>query len=204
MPRRQIAWGGSPVMSPPLKWMRPEVGGSPQMTLNIVVLPAPLGPMSPSTSPRCSERSMPSRACTPPKFLLTPRASRRSSTTGSGCRALDAGGAVDREGARPGDHQDEGDGDEGQGKLHSALGPEEAALPVDEHDGPDHLDDDEQGGEAGEEPEGDEEAAEELDAGDHPRPEHRRRETEHADRADEAGDSRTLAGAEEPPGPLGR
>src|SRR5262245_21091439 len=204
MPRRQIAWGGSPVMSPPLKRMRREVGGSPQMTLNIVVLPAPLGPMSPSTSPRCNERSTPSRACTPPKFLLIPLASRRSSTTGSGRRALDAGGAIDREGTGPADHQDEGDDDERQGELHPSLGPEESVLPVHEDDGADHLDDDEHGREAGEEAEDDEEAAPELDEGDHPRPHHGRCETQLADGPDERRHARAVEGPEQLLGPVGR
>ncbi len=46
MPRRATACGASPPIGAPSKRMRPDVGASwPVMTLNSVVLPAPLGPM---------------------------------------------------------------------------------------------------------------------------------------------------------------
>src|SRR5438105_84262 len=41
-----------------------------------VVLPAPLGPRKPKTSPRCTSRSMPRSAWTWPYLLLRPRVSR--------------------------------------------------------------------------------------------------------------------------------
>src|SRR5437763_15341531 len=41
------------------------------MTLNSVVLPAPLGPMSPVTRPAAASRSIPARALTPPKRTST-------------------------------------------------------------------------------------------------------------------------------------
>ncbi|MNT79607.1 hypothetical protein D3C72_2189600 [compost metagenome] len=44
---------------------------NPVSTLNRVVLPAPLGPSRPRISPRRMLRSMPCRACRPPKNLLT-------------------------------------------------------------------------------------------------------------------------------------
>src|SRR5215813_4703650 len=78
MPRRQISCGRSPVMSSSLNRTCPVVGLRPQITLKSVVLPAPFGPMTPSTSPRSTERSMRSRAWTPPKLLLIPRISSRA------------------------------------------------------------------------------------------------------------------------------
>src|ERR1051325_7640247 len=51
---------------------RPFVGSwSPVMTLNSVVLPAPLGPMSPVTRPGSAVSSTSCRAITPPKRTLT-------------------------------------------------------------------------------------------------------------------------------------
>src|SRR5438270_2256319 len=50
----------------------PDVGScNPVMTLNRVVLPAPLGPMSPVTRPGSAVRSTSCRAMTPPKRTLT-------------------------------------------------------------------------------------------------------------------------------------
>src|SRR5436309_6711351 len=46
------------------------------MTLNIVVLPAPFGPMSPVILPRSAWRSTPSRATRPPKRTTMPEATR--------------------------------------------------------------------------------------------------------------------------------
>src|SRR2546427_2289904 len=88
MPRRQISCGRSPVMSSSLNRTRPAVGLSPQITLNSVVFPAPFGPMTPSTSPRSTERSIRSRAWTPPKLLLIPRVSSRRPTTASSIARL--------------------------------------------------------------------------------------------------------------------
>ena len=45
----------------------------PEMTLSIVVLPAPLGPIRPRISPGLTSRSMPSSTFTPPKLTETPR-----------------------------------------------------------------------------------------------------------------------------------
>src|SRR5215813_14043077 len=53
--------------------MRPELTGSaPEMRLNSVVLPAPLGPMSARRSPGRTARATPSTARRPPKCLVTP------------------------------------------------------------------------------------------------------------------------------------
>ena len=40
---------------------------SPEMTSSMVVLPDPLGPISPTMAPGSADRSAPSTACTPPK-----------------------------------------------------------------------------------------------------------------------------------------
>ena len=53
MPFCEIRSGVSPVMSSPLKKMRPEVGGStPVRQLKNVLLPAPFGPMMARISSR--------------------------------------------------------------------------------------------------------------------------------------------------------
>src|ERR1700743_1991851 len=53
----------------------PVAGVTPQMVLTSVVLPAPFGPISPSTSPRLIPSVTPRSACNPPKRRAT--ASRR-------------------------------------------------------------------------------------------------------------------------------
>jgi hypothetical protein len=55
--------------------MKPESARSrPLMTLSSVVLPEPLGPISPTISPRSSLNETSTSASTPPKRLLTRRA----------------------------------------------------------------------------------------------------------------------------------
>src|SRR5438093_9461533 len=62
--------------------MRPPDGRKrPEMTLSSVVLPAPLGPIRPCTSPLSTRTAAPSRARTPPKL-------RSSSSTESSMRGL--------------------------------------------------------------------------------------------------------------------
>ena len=52
IPRRETAWAGRPVMSPPLNRICPADGGrTPVSRLKNVVLPAPLGPMTERSSP---------------------------------------------------------------------------------------------------------------------------------------------------------
>ena len=89
-------------MLAPANTMRPSSGAMRPVTmLKNVVLPAPLGPISPMMAPRGTTRSTSPRATTPPKRLATPRTSR----IGSGAaerRALSrshAGRAAVRRGA---------------------------------------------------------------------------------------------------------
>src|ERR1700754_2013379 len=56
------------VMSAPSKMMRPPFAGvTPQMVLTSVVLPAPFGPIRPSTSPLLTVSVTPRSACRPEK-----------------------------------------------------------------------------------------------------------------------------------------
>src|SRR5687767_8720784 len=77
IPRRQISDGRSPDTRAPLNRISPEDSGSTPVTrLKTVLLPAPLGPMTPWIVPGVTviERSV--TACRPPKRLLTFRSSR--------------------------------------------------------------------------------------------------------------------------------
>src|ERR1700761_6091246 len=49
----------------------PVAGVTPQMVLTSVVLPAPFGPINPSTSPRLIPSVTPRSACNPPKRRAT-------------------------------------------------------------------------------------------------------------------------------------
>ena len=58
--------GRNPVMSWSLKVMRPRSGGiTPEMQLNSVVLPAPLGPIKPVMPRGSTVSDTPLSACTP-------------------------------------------------------------------------------------------------------------------------------------------
>src|SRR5439155_7180375 len=71
-PRRARWWALRPETSSPSISTLPAVGScKPVMTLNNVVLPAPLGPMRPVTRPGSAVRSTSCRAITPPKRTLT-------------------------------------------------------------------------------------------------------------------------------------
>src|SRR5215510_7856724 len=64
-----MRWGRRPVMSRPWYRSRPAVGAlRPVMRLNSVVLPAPLGPIRPKSSPRGTENDTRLTAMTPPKL----------------------------------------------------------------------------------------------------------------------------------------
>ncbi len=84
-PRWQIASGVSPAISSPWKRMDPAVGSrAPEMQLNIVVLPEPLGPMSPRISPSTTSKEMLLSAVKPPKRLTTPDTRSMGVTRGAG------------------------------------------------------------------------------------------------------------------------
>src|SRR5437764_12410942 len=62
-----------PVMSVPSSTIEPLASGTkPEMAFNNVVLPAPLGPMIPTTSPGATRTSTASTATTPPNRTDTP------------------------------------------------------------------------------------------------------------------------------------
>src|SRR5678815_2828909 len=73
MPARHRACGGRLVTSRPAKRTAPRSGRRrPIRRLSAVVLPAPLGPMTPSASPSSTARLSPSMTTSEPKDLKTP------------------------------------------------------------------------------------------------------------------------------------
>src|SRR3712207_5434499 len=64
--------------SPSMRILPPSGRWKPVMVLSRVLLPAPLSPMSPSTSPLLTCMSTPLRTETAPKFLMTPSTRRKS------------------------------------------------------------------------------------------------------------------------------
>src|SRR2546425_1283513 len=73
IPRWQTASGVSRVMSSPRKVIVPAVGVSaPEMQLNAVVLPEPLGPISPRISPSRTSNATALRAMNPPNLFVNP------------------------------------------------------------------------------------------------------------------------------------
>jgi hypothetical protein len=58
-PARTVSRGLAPFKSLPAKRIRPDQGSKPEMARNNVVLPAPFGPSSATTSPAPTVRSMP-------------------------------------------------------------------------------------------------------------------------------------------------
>ena len=92
MPFCEIAFEGRPVMSSPLKMMRPEVGRStPVRQLKNVLLPAPFGPMMARTSPRATAKLTLDSAASPPNrtvsiSVLQNRSRRRSPALRRGAR----------------------------------------------------------------------------------------------------------------------
>src|SRR5262245_25829309 len=79
---RMRSWGGIAVTSSPKNSTRPRVAGkSPVMTLNSVVLPAPLAPITARRSPAATENEMFSIAVSAPNTRVTP--SRRSASPGA-------------------------------------------------------------------------------------------------------------------------
>src|SRR5215471_14319966 len=78
-PRRPMACGERPRIEPPRKRTSPAVHGrAPVTRLTRVVLPEPLGPMSPRISPSWRSKLTSDTAASPPNRLVTPRASTRA------------------------------------------------------------------------------------------------------------------------------
>src|SRR5699024_1742357 len=77
MPSAERAAIDSWVISSPRYQTLPASGrSSPDSCASAVVLPAPLGPISPCTLPTSSASERSRVACTPPKLLCRPRASK--------------------------------------------------------------------------------------------------------------------------------
>ena len=84
-----MRWGGQPVMSAPSKRMRPSLGVKrPEITLNVVVLPAPFGPIIAVTAPRCRVNETCETAMSPPKRMVTPSATSAEAPSVIGWTAL--------------------------------------------------------------------------------------------------------------------
>src|SRR5207237_500079 len=96
MPRATIALGRSPTRLAPSNVRRPLSGRTrPVTTLKNVVLPAPLGPISPMMPPRGTTRSTSWRATTPPKRLVRPCTWRIAASRPAG--AAEAAGAAEHD-----------------------------------------------------------------------------------------------------------
>ena len=77
MPSLVIRSGGNPLIRLPSNTTSPSLGAyRPVMQLKKVVLPAPLGPMSPTICPGPTDMSTSRTATSPPKRRVTLRASR--------------------------------------------------------------------------------------------------------------------------------
>ena len=73
MPERAIRACGAPLMSEPAKTMVPPFDGrAPVSRLNIVLLPAPLGPINPKISPALTSKLTLLTAIRPPKRRSMP------------------------------------------------------------------------------------------------------------------------------------
>src|SRR5215207_187284 len=81
MPARQWRWGFMRVTSCPRNTTRPRSGAMlPSVRLSIVVLPAPLGPTTPTASPSPTARSRSAITTSSPNALETPSSSRTVAT----------------------------------------------------------------------------------------------------------------------------
>src|SRR5918995_2432038 len=90
-PSRLRIAGPSTIGFMPRTRSSPSVTGDTQAIMRmVVVLPAPLGPRKPNTSPRRTEKSMPSTATSSPKRLVSALASMRADAAGS---SREAGGS---------------------------------------------------------------------------------------------------------------
>src|SRR5690606_6145996 len=74
MPRATRSYEGSWSMRSPRKVMVPVVAGSrPKIVLSVVLLPAPLAPTRPTTSPSFTDQEPSRSTCTGPEPALTAR-----------------------------------------------------------------------------------------------------------------------------------
>jgi hypothetical protein len=107
MPRRQTRFGLSLVIGSPAKVIVPLPGArKPFVTLNSVVLPAPLGPIMPWSPPSGTARSIWSSARSPPNEMPTPFNTSKSApavvcgcgkaTTGAAAMVADGAGRLSR------------------------------------------------------------------------------------------------------------
>src|SRR3954470_19124585 len=96
MPAAQIWCGGKPVMSRPAKVMRPDSGlWKPAIAANSVVLPAPLGPISPTISPAPTSSEACSTAFNPPNALERSRTSSMAAASQQARKAVGQAGDDD-------------------------------------------------------------------------------------------------------------
>src|SRR5689334_3517794 len=85
MPRLTARWGAMPVMSRPRSSTRPALGFTKPVTrLMSVLLPDPLGPMTPSASPCRSSKLTSLTAWTAPKLFERPETRSRTSPANVG------------------------------------------------------------------------------------------------------------------------
>ncbi len=90
-PRRPRASGLYPVMSrPPYRTVPASVFVNPVSSSNVVVLPAPFGPIRPRVSPALTSNDTPRTAWMPPKLLTIPSASSSAPERGARCRRAGA------------------------------------------------------------------------------------------------------------------
>src|SRR5437867_11732846 len=71
----RMSWSRAVEGSRPSTFSSPSCGVSPRIALSAVVVPAPLGPMSPRMRPSSTRKSTPSSAMVVPKAFRRPRAS---------------------------------------------------------------------------------------------------------------------------------
>jgi len=85
MPSLATVCCGSPAISRPLNWMRPELGDiSPEIRRNSVVFPAPLGPMIERSSPVRTLRVTSCTAARLPKLRQSPSVRSRTPSSIAG------------------------------------------------------------------------------------------------------------------------
>src|SRR5437773_9675064 len=127
MPRWQMASGVRPAISWPLKRIDPVVGArAPETQLKQVVLPDPLGPMSPRISPSLTSKETALSAVKPPKRLVrrSTESTRRAGEAGERAPASSGMKSASGPGRRRGQH-------DGRVARGDDLRPHVSELPVD-------------------------------------------------------------------------